>query len=389
MAENKDISSKFLIHASAWVSAMRTVSKAVINKPVLPVLENICVRIEGDVLFAEAGDTAIWVAACRDLVEGGYEGTFLIPAKLATAPFVDLGDTVLTFSVEEGSSIVAEWYGGMVSLPVLGKDDWPGMPSVEAAASLSAKMPSGDLSTALSMTDYAADKSEVRPALAGVLFEIYGGDGGMCLVATDAHRLVVTTLRHGGGKAAFTANVPRRAAQMLRALLTLGETVTMTMSQDGYMASFRLRDDGFLTMTTRLVEGKYPAWRSVIPANPTISVDIPVFELAPAVARAAACTDSQGHVRLSLDKDIMAITAQDLGFQTYGEMEVPCPYDGPHFEIGVKAAHLAETMEKMPSRKLRFSFTDATRSILVQSADEEADTRSVHTMSIVMPVMIS
>lgn len=389
MSKISNISSRFTIHASAWVSAMRTVSKAVISKPVITVLENICVRIEGSTLRAEAGDSALWVAACRDLVEGGYEGTFLIPAKLASTPFVDLGDTVLTFSVQEGSSIVAEWYGGMVSLPVLGKDDWPGMPVVDDPASLSAKMPSGDLSTGLSMTDYAADKNEIRPMLSGVLFEIYGGDGGMCLVATDAHRLVVTTLRHGGGKAAFTANVHRRAAQLLRSLLTLGETVTMTVDPEGRMATFSLREDGYLMMTCRLVEGKYPAWRSVIPANPEITVDVPVGELSSAVARAAACTDSQGHVRLSLEKDMMAITAQDLGFQTYGEMEVPCHYDGPHFEIGVKAAHLAETMEKMPSRKLRFSFTDAARSILVQSADDDVDVRSVHTMSIIMPVMIS
>lgn len=382
------MSARFSIHASAWVSAMRTVSRAVVSKPVLPVLEDICVRIEGGVLHAEAGDTAIWLAARRDLVEGSYEGSFLVPAKLAAAPFADLGDTVLAFSVQEGSSLIAQWHGGMVSMPIFGKDDWPGMPVVDDPAAPTAQMPSGDLATGLSMTDYAAERSDVRPALAGVFFEVYGGDGGMCLVATDAHRLVVTTLRHGGGRAAFDANVPRRAAQMLRALLTQGETVTMTMSSDGHMAWFSLREDGYLTMNCRLVEGKYPSWRSVIPADHALAVDIPVAALSPAVARAAACTDSQGHVRLSLDRDVLAVTAQDLGFQTYGEMEVPCPYDGPHFEIGVKAAHLAEAMDKMPSRKLRFSFTDATHSILVQSADEETDEQSVHTMSIIMPVML-
>jgi len=173
--------------------------------------------------------------------------------------------------------------------------------------------------------------------------------------------------------------------QMLKALISIGETISVTT--DKIHAHFALREDGSLTLTARLMEGVYPNWRSIIPRDTLMEAQVSVSELTPAIERAAACTSADGFVRMSFSPSTLALSAQDLGYQTYGEMELPCSFDGQPFDFGIRAAHLADLVEKMPGKILRMRFTDASKAVLVRDAEE--DEEKVHVMTIIMPVMLN
>ena len=375
----------FRIYASAWVSAMRTAAKAVISKPVLPQLENIRVSISDLALRAEAGDTETWISVGRELVEGGYQGAFLVPAKFSFAPFAELGNTILTFSVQGGSSLAVEWRGGMVTIPIFEDAEWPGLPVIDEKQYSSGAVAAENLSSALAMSDYAVARDEARPILSGMLFDFLGYCSGLQVVATDAHRLVSVTIPDATSSSAFSLIVPRRSVQILKSLISVGETISVTADKNH--VHFSLREDGLLTLTVRLMEGVYPNWRSIIPRDTLMEAQVPVSELTPAIERAAACTSSDGFVRMSFSPSSLALSAQDLGYQTYGEMELPCSFDGPPFDFGIRASHLADLVEKMPGKILRMRFTDASKAVLVRDAEE--DEEKVHVMTIIMPVMLN
>ncbi len=380
----KDDNTTFRIHASAWVSAMRTAARAVITKPVLPALEDIRVSIRDGVLRAEAGDTETWISVGRDLVDGGYEGAFLVPAKLAFAPFAELGSTVLRFTVQGTTSLAAEWKGGMVTLPVFEDTEWPGIPEIEGDGALAGSVGGADLAAALPMADYAMAKDEARPVMSGMLLDFLGHGAGMNVVASDAHRLVAVTIPAASAGSPFSLIVARRTVQLLKALLSAGETVSVTA--DAKHARIALREDGMLVLTGRLIEGTYPNWQSVIPRDILLEAEVPAAEFTPALERAAACTSPDGFVRMSFSASRLALSAQDLTFQTYGEMELPCRFEGAPFDFGVRASFLADLVDKMPGKTLRMQFVDVTKAMLVRDADE--DEEKTHVMTIVMPVML-
>lgn len=375
----------FRIYASAWLSAVRCAARAVIPKPVLPDLENIRVSLndKNDLLF-EAGDTETWISVSRQVIEGSWRGAFLMPARLCAGPFADLGNTVLSFSVAEESHVAVEWEGGMVTIPILSDGGWPGVPSLEKVENAAA-LSGADVVTAIPLTEYAAAKDEIRPVLQGLLFDFLGAGAGTCIVGSDAHRLVATTVPEGGSQKAFSVNIPRRSVQVVKALSSASYPVSLRT--DGRHAAIVLRADDQLTVTARLIEGTFPAWRSVLPAGAPHTASVALAELSPALDRAAACAGDNGSVRLSFSPGRLTLTAQDLGFQTYAEMDVSCDYDDEPMTIAIRAKLLLDAIEKVPWRRVRFEFSDPSRAVVLR--DEEEDTEKLHTMSLLMPVMAS
>jgi len=376
-------SNMFQIYAMAWVSAMRTAAKAVASKPVLPALENILVSIKGCEMQVEASDTETTICVQRELIQGGYEGRFLVPAKFASGPLSELGSTIVQFSVNEGSCLTASWAGGMVRIPIFDTTDWPKNEPTKALHS--ASMNSDDLQKAIAMTDYAMAKDETRPVINSLLFDFLGSDSGCNVVATDAHRLVKTAVEKGSSDVAFQVVVPRHTVQVMKSLLAAGEAVSI--HADDKKVTFVLREDGALSVSGRLLEGKYPAWQSVMPMSWEHEAEIRVSDLMPAIGRAAACIENNGHFRLSFSPGgFLVLSAQDLGYQTYGEMEIPCTHNFfESFDFGVRAAFLADVITKTPGDVLKFGFGEPTKAMVVLDTNEDL---AVRVKSLVTPVLL-
>lgn len=381
--KSKDSTFTFSIQASAWLSAMRSALRAVISKPVIPALEDLHITIEDGYLRVEAGDTETWVSVSRQLIESQGGGSFLIPASLSAGPFTELGNTTLRFSVAPESHVAVTWDEGMVTIPVFNDADWPGLPALEGEVK-TAMLSGNDFTTAISLTEYAVSKEEVRPVLTGIDVEFPGHGGGFRLVASDAHRLVVTKSPDGGAPKAFSVLAPRRCIQLVKALSTIGDVISIRT--DGRHLQFSLRQDDMLVVTARIIEGKFPNWEAIIPKGDFSTAVVATELLSQAIDRAASCVGDSGILRLSFEEGRLTLTAQDPGFLTYAEMIVPCVHEGEPVTVGLRAKLIAEVIAKAPWKKVRFELRDPTRAVMMRDADE--DEKKLHAAALVMPTMI-
>ena len=141
-------------------------------------------------------------------------------------------------------------------------------------------------------------------------------------------------------------------------------------------------------MVCRLVDGTYPAYRSVIPKNNTNVVTITRSELLNASKRVAVCSNqatSQIIFRLSQNK--LDISAQDIDFSMSAQETINCEYDGTPMEIGFKSTFLIEILGNLPYDQICIKLADPNRAALIQPAVQSEPDEEI--CALLMPMRIS
>ena len=144
---------------------------------------------------------------------------------------------------------------------------------------------------------------------------------------------------------------------------------------------------GATMMVCRLIVGKYPRYRDVIPQNNANILKIGRVQFLNTVRRVAVCANkASNHVKFDLKPDQLEITSQDLGFATTAYEKVTCDYSGADLTIGFKSPFLVEILSNMTCENLVMKFADSRRAALIVPAEEEAENEKI--CGIIMPVAI-
>ena len=160
---------------------------------------------------------------------------------------------------------------------------------------------------------------------------------------------------------------------------------TVQVEFDGSSAQFHF---GNTTMICRLVVGKYPKYRDVIPQNNANVLKIDRTLLLNTVRRVAVCSNkASNHIKFSLKEGQLEVSAQDLGFALAAYEKINCDYAGDELTIGFKSTFLTEILSNMGCNGVVIKFADARRAALILPSEEEAESEKI--CGILMPIMIS
>jgi len=221
----------------------------------------------------------------------------------------------------------------------------------------------------------AACKDEARPILTGVLFG--GGEHGTELVATDSYRL---HLRRGH-IVYPKALVPARALAQVVAAKPKGN-VTIQFGQDSVYITA-----GSTTWIIRLIEGEFPNYRQLIPANNTYEVEVDRVGFISLITAVAPMARQAVPVRLHFGAEKLTVTAitHDVG-EAAGSMEsfshCHMPDDG--LTVAFNPEFLLDTAKVGTGDRLTISFMDALKPSLI--SDERGAAVSTR---LLMPVRVS
>src|SRR5206468_99427 len=116
-----------------------------------------------------------------------------------------------------------------------------------------------DFKKALQQVVFAASNDETRPVLTGVLLQTF--DGELRMAATDSYRLAEKRL--GANKQEVHMLVPASSLHDLLRVLS-DEDGDVKVTHDDQQVLFQVGD---VELVTRLVEGKYPDYRKLIPES--------------------------------------------------------------------------------------------------------------------------
>lgn len=372
---------KFSVSSSELLSGLMSVSKVIVPKPTNSILENFLFQLEGNTLTVTASDGETTLKTTLPIANVTEEGSTAVPAKLLTDSLKEFPDQPLAFSVDEGSSVMdIVWASGASKIPCFDAADFPELPQIGEIAE-SVIIPSSILLDGINNTIYATAEEELRPVMNGIFFDI--DPEVTTLVASDAHKLICYSFM--GAKLSQKSNfiLHKKPASILKSILAkYDEDITIRYDSKNAYFSF-----GSNILVCRLIEGNYPAYRSVIPKNNNKLV-IGRTDLLGVVKRIAVCSNQvSNQIRLKLSLGEVLISAQDLGFSMSAHETLPCQYDGQEMEIGFKAPFLLEILSNLPYQNICMELADPARAALIVSADEARPGQDIR--ALLMPVMIN
>jgi DNA polymerase-3 subunit beta len=230
--------------------------------------------------------------------------------------------------------------------------------------------PGSVLREASRRTLFATDVESTRYALGGVLIE--PGEKGLTLAATDSRRLAVVEIPCS--KTGDPASGPANGAVIPSKAMSLIEKSIAGAEDDEVFLALRNSDvlvkSGNGTIASRLVEGRFPKYRQVIPASSPIAIDMVAGPFYTAVRQAQIVTSDESRgVDFTFSEGNLTLQSQaaDVGAS---KIEMPIPYNGEELTITFDPKYVADFLRILDSETaFTLNLTDAESQAVARVGD--------------------
>ncbi|MFP4560027.1 MAG: DNA polymerase III subunit beta [Thiohalorhabdus sp.] len=343
------------------LAGLNPAASVVESRQTLPILGHLHVR-------AEDGEVALTGTDLEVELQAGFPGEVEEPGT-ATVParkFLDIARTlpdgaqVNVFQDESGVTVQAG--RGRYRLAGLQPEDFPRLELDTYEREVG--IPQGALKALLEGTSFAMARDDVRYYLNGVLLE--WNEANLRAVATDGHRLALMDREVEATTEETRVILPRKGVQELERLL--GDTDDpVTVGFTANHVRFRLPG---VTFTSKLIEGKFPDYRRVIPEANGHRIIGDRKTIQQALRRIAILSNRKTHgIRLSCREGTLELSAENPD-QDQGAEEVPVTYEGEPLEIGFNVEYLQQAMGALPTEDVVIHVWDAQSSCLIMPPDD-------------------
>jgi DNA polymerase III subunit beta len=365
--------------AASW--ALRTVGA----RATLPALSGVRLEVTGDRLRLSSTDLEI-SSELTIPVQADADGVALVPGRL-------LGDVVRSLPpaavAAEASADRLHLTCGRATfdLRLMPAEDFPALPEPGPDAAV-AVMKAEEFAKTVAQVARAASADDARPVLTGVTLEATGS--GLTAAATDSYRLAVRTVPWDQG-AEHTALVPRRALEEARrSAEALGSEVRLVLEAGQVTFDF-----GDRRLTTRLIEGRFPDFRQLIPGGFERRLDVDRAELIEVVKRVSVVGEANTTstpVTLHLTADTIRVTAGS-GEVGQAEEALPGNLQGEPLEIAFNPRYLTDGLDAVGSERVVLEFRDELKPAVLRplaGGDGEGDSAAVTAdfLYLLMPVRV-
>ncbi|HEV3262234.1 MAG TPA: DNA polymerase III subunit beta [Gemmataceae bacterium] len=357
---------KATYHREGLLAACQLASAAVAARDVKPILRNLKVITEADRSTLMATDLELGIRLEVRGVKVEEPGEAILPGARMIAILRESTDDELHLEADADRCLVKSQFNEF-EMPSEDPANFPDVPAF--AEERYHELPAGSLREMIRRTIFAAATENPRYAVTGILWEL--DDSQAKLVATDGRRLAViqhpATSQGGHDTKGQTPVVPTKAMGLLeRNLQDPDEPVR---------ASFRPNEVLIKTdramIYSRLVEGRYPAYREVFPKKQTVKIPLITGPFYTAVRQSAIMTDEESK-RVTFSFAKKKLTLQARGAETgRSRVELPLDYDGKAMEINFDPRFLTDMLRVLePDAPLVLELVDGNSPALFRSGED-------------------
>jgi len=353
---------KIKITRESLLPVLQAANNVVERRQALPILSNLLFQLEGSRILVTATDMEVELV-CELEYEGTEQGAIALPArKLLDICRALPNHAELAIETNGGKARIAS-SRSRFSLAAMPGGEFPSIGSFTALTEF--ELPTETLIELLESTHFAMAHQDVRYYLNGLLLEI--DDNRIRAVATDGHRLALTDrrieLETDGLRQCI---VPRKGVlELVRLLNAATPTARIHLGENHLRVSC-----GSQSLTTKLVDGRFPDYERVIPKESDNCVLADRELLRAGLGRASILSNEKFRgIRLILRKNLLTAVAHNPE-QEEAEEEIEVEYAGEPMEVGFNVSYLLDVLGVMRTDGVRLDLVDANSSCLIRAPDD-------------------
>lgn len=370
---------RFIVTSTALLKNLQQISGVISSNTVLSVLEDFLFELKGNTLTLTATDLETMMRVQMDVNDAQDDGRICIPSKILTDYLKNLPEQPITFTInEQDLSIEMSSDVGKYRIGGEKADDFPKEPAPGDTTSFN--VPSIVLIESINKTLFAVSNDTLRPAMTGVYFELSGS--GITFVSTDAHRLVQFTRTDASSPSSEGFVVPKKPLQQLKNTLPADDT----QLEISYNSSHLFVKSSRLSMSCRLIDAKFPPFKSVIPTDNPYRLTISRPDFISALRRVSIFANkTTNQVVLDINGNTLQLSAQDIDFSYEGKEMLNCQYSGEDMKIAFNAKLLIELINNLDGTEVQVELSTPTRAGIFRPMEKE---ENEDVLMLLMPLMV-
>ena len=346
------------------------------KRQTLPILGNVFLELSDNKLTMVGSDLETEITTRVDNVSGSDGKTTVSARKLFDICRSLPAESNLSLIIEDDNKMMVKAGKSRFTLQTLSAADFPRLEKTSWKHELS--LSQKQLSHLLTRTSFSMAQQDVRYFLNGLLIEVHSDQ--ILSVATDGHRLAKTQIDMSNSSIDLVQSiVPRKA------VLEISKFLDST-SED--QVSFRLNashisiQSGNFLFISKLIDGRFPDYEKVIPANLDKHVLIDRENLIDILSRAAILSNEKFRgVSLAVSQNTLKVASHNPD-QEHASDEMEVEYSGDDIEIGFNVNYLMEALKACDSKTIDLGLLDPNTSCTFHAAD------NADTLYLIMPMRL-
>ena len=340
---------KLVVNKDVVLEGLQKVQSIVGTRTTLPILYNVLLKTEKDILSLSATDLEVSVRTAVD-AKVAKAGATTLPARRIFGIFRELPATEIELDVDDKDVATIKSGASVFKIIGISEDEFPPFPKFQGGKSYTVEQ--ATFKKMLSCTSYAASSDESRYILNGVLLSFKGGK--LTVVATDGRRMAlyeneVEFLKEAEGEFVL----PTKAVNEL--LKTLKDEGQVKIQITDNQAAFEFDN---MVIVSKLLEGTYPNFRQVIPSHCEERIALERETLLTAIRRMALLvSDKTNSIVLTFGKNRLVISAlaPEVGEATES---LPVKYSGKEIAISFNPEFLMDSLKTLTSDEVSLELSD-------------------------------
>jgi DNA polymerase III subunit beta len=232
----------------------------------------------------------------------------------------------------------------------------------------------------LSKTKIAISNDDTRHYLNGIFLHLTEGHGKNFLtgVATDSHRLSSSSLEIENIGDFSSLILPRKTVFQLCSLLAeTSEKLSMQTSEN--KIKFTL---GNIRLISKVIDGKFPDYRKVVPANNEKSLIVPSKDFINSIERVTSVSlDRKEGVKLVINKENIQLSVNSANSGEGNEI-IKANFNSDNLNISFNSKYLIDIASEVEDKNLKMNLKDSVSPVLIEDASDK------NSYYVIMPMKI-
>lgn len=359
---------KFNVQSKTLQSQLQALSKVINTKNALSILENFLFEVRDGQLYITGSDQENTMTAQLEIMDADGEGKVAINAKRLLDLLKELPQQGLTINVNDSTlEVDIIFQSGHFNFMGVDAAEYP-LTDTSEDGRRELTIPAEIIRKGIEATIFAVSTDTLRPMMMGIYWDIHEDD--ITFVSSDTHKLVryINRRMQPGMTAAFI--MPAKPASILRSIISAEDT-EINLSIGDKNATFKVGD---FSLTCRFINGNYPNYNRVIPADNPFTLTVDRSSLFNAMRRVALFSNlASGLVKLDISAEKIHLSAQDVDYSVSAEEDVMCQYEGNDMTIGFKAPFMIEVLGNLKSDEVMLKLCDPTRPGIFVPVEQKED----------------
>ncbi len=323
------------------------VTKAITGKTTLPLLEGIYIEAtkDGLTLIGSDMDVSIETKVEADVIT---EGKIVIDSKLFSEIIRKLPNSDVKIEITDNDLIQVSCEKSVFNLVFMNPSDYPMLPMINE--DITVEVPQNLLKNMIKGTSFAIAQDEARPILQGILFEVK--DRQLNLVALDGYRLAIRTEVLDIDNNIEVVIPGKTLNEVSKIIEDNSDIVKITFTNNHIL--FNLNNTKIIS---RLLEGKFVNYLSLLPQEHKLLVNVNKQELQNGIERASlmAKDGNSNLIKLDIQDETLVITSNSQLGKVREEVAINLQGEG--VQIAFNSRYLLDVLKNMEEDEVVMEMT--------------------------------